>query len=96
MTMQEATIRPATPEKWLAAKERGVANGLQIFNVGGDPATWFVTSGSMNAAGYIVNVTRFGMQPWATCGCVGAQYNEACQHKAIVLDRLGILPTGGN
>ena len=88
-----ANIRPATPAKWAAALARAEEAGIQAFTVNGNPNIWFVTSGSVNGSGYAVKISRFGMNPWATCQCKGSAYNEACLHKALCFSKLGILPT---
>jgi hypothetical protein len=79
-----ATRRTATAEKWAESLNRAQANGLA-----GNPCHWFVTSGSAPGAGYSVTI-----EPGQalSCGCKGAQYLDYCQHRAIVLDRLGMLP----
>ncbi len=88
-----ATIRPANAEKWTTALARAKEEGLRFFTINGNPSEWFVTSGVVNGSGYVVKVTEFGMRPWATCQCRGAEFNEACKHKAIIFNQLGILPT---
>lgn len=89
--MSATTVQPATANDWERALSR--AAGLQAFTINGDPGEWFITSGTANASGYVVKVTRFGMRPWATCQCQGAERYEACKHRALVFSRLGILPT---
>ena len=87
---QEApTRRTASPETWAAALERARAHGLVAYNVAGDPRNWFVTSASLPGAGYLVGVERAAP---ASCMCRGSQFNDVCLHRALVLDRLGLLP----
>ena len=89
MAQEAPTRRIASPEAWAQALERARANGLVAFNVAGDPRSWFVTSASLPNAGYLVSVNA-GHAP--TCLCRGAEFNDVCQHRALVLERLGLLP----
>ena len=89
MAQAAPTRRTASPEKWAASLARAHAAGLVAYNVAGDPRHWFVTSGSTPGAGYLVAV-HAGETP--TCFCKGAEFHDYCQHRALVLDRLGLLP----
>ncbi len=83
------TRRPATPARWAAALDRARANGLHAFNIAGDPRFWFVTSGTTPGAGYTVSIIA-GLAP--TCLCPAGAHDPVCQHRALILDRLGLLP----
>ena len=89
MAQEAPTRRIASPEAWAQALERARANGLVAFNVAGDPRSWFVTSASLPNAGYLVSVNA-GHAP--TCLCRGAEYHDVCQHRALILAQLGLLP----
>ncbi len=69
--------------------ERARAHGLVAYNVAGDPRNWFVTSASLPGAGYLVGVERAAP---ASCMCKGSQFHDVCVHRALVLERLGLLP----
>lgn len=83
--------RRATPERWARALERAARNGLQCHNHEDDPTMWFVSSATTPGAAYVVTAAP-GRAP--TCACAAAMVHSFayCQHRALVLDRLGRLP----
>ncbi len=82
--------RVATPERWAAALARARANRLTLFVLGGDARFWAVSSSSKPGVAYTVSVVPG--QP-VNCICeAGRAGDPVCQHKAAVLDRLGMLP----
>ncbi len=81
--------RTATPERWAKALERARAHGLIVYNLAQDPRHWFVTSASIPGSGYTVSVIA-GMP--VTCLCAAAEFDPVCQHRALILDKLGLLP----
>ncbi len=89
MAPEAPTRRTATPETWAAALERARANELVAYNVAGDPRNWFVSSAGTPGAGYLVGVERSAPP---SCMCKGSQFHDVCVHRALVLDRLGLLP----
>ncbi len=90
VTRQPRRPRVATPERWAAALARARANRLTLFVLGGDARFWAVTSATKPGVAYTVSVVPG--QP-VNCICEAGQSGDpVCQHKAIVLDRLGMLP----
>ena len=82
--------RVATPERWRDALDRARMNGLVARCVAGDPRHWFVSSGTVPGSGYLVSL-RPAEEP--SCLCQAARNDDpVCQHRALVLDRLGLLP----
>ncbi len=88
-TRQPRQPRQNTSERWAAALDRARANGLHAFNIGGDARFWFVTSASTSGSGYTVSVIA-GLAP--TCLCKAGEHDPVCMHRALILDRLGLLP----
>ncbi len=84
------TTRPGTPARWVAALDRARANGLTAATVAGDPRHWFVTSASRPGVGYLVGVTP-DRPPACLCDA-GLHGDPVCQHRALILDWLGLLP----
>lgn len=88
MTAQARRI--ATPERWQAALSHAQDAGLIFAIIGEDPRHFFVTSGSTTGVGYLVNV-QAGFP--ASCLCDAPLNGDpVCKHRAIILDRLGLLP----
>ncbi len=89
-TRQPRRPRLATPERWAAALARAKSNNLRLFVLGGDARFWAVTSATRPGVAYTVSVVPG--QP-VNCICeAGRNGDPVCQHKAAVLDRLGLLP----
>ncbi len=89
-TRQPRRPRAATPERWAAALARARANHLALFVLGGDARFWAVTSATKPGVAYTVSVV-----PGQSVNCIcdaGRHGDPVCQHKAAVLDRLGLLP----
>src|SRR5688572_30235224 len=87
--MTATTSRTAAPRRWQDALERATSAGIVAFNVAGDPQVWFVTSNSAPGTGYLVTIRR-GESP--SCQCRAGEFDPVCQHRAVVLSRLGMLP----
>ena len=87
--MAQQAPRTATPERWAKALERARGAGLVAYNLAQDPRHWFVTSSSIPGSGYTVSVVA-GMAP--TCLCAAGEHDPVCQHRALILDKLGLLP----
>lgn len=85
------TERTNSPKRWREAYQRGLDEHLQTFMLNRSPLRWFVTSGSLNQAGYEVDVYDIDKP---SCGCLAANKGEdpVCKHRAMVLARLGALP----
>lgn len=84
---EQQTIRTATPTRWAQALDR--AADLAAYTLDGDARHWAVTSGSCAGVAYTVTVAP-GQPP--TCGCKAGEYDAVCRHRALVLDKLGMLP----
>ncbi len=89
MAQQAPTHRTATPERWAKALERAKAEGLLYYCIGGDPRHHFVTSGTATGNYYLVNVIA-GMP--TTCLCPAGERDPVCKRRALILDKLGMLP----
>lgn len=89
MALQAPTRRTATPARWAQALERAQAEGLRSYCIGGDPRHHFVTSGTATGTGYLVNVVA-GMP--TSCLCPAGDFDPVCKHRALILDKLGMLP----
>ncbi len=82
--------RVASPERWQQALDRAMTAGLTAATVAGDPRHWFVASASRPGVGYLVGVTP-DLPPSCLCDA-GLHGDPVCQHRALILDRLGLLP----
>ena len=89
MAQQARTPRTATPERWAQALERARAEGLVSYCIGGDPRHHFVTSGTATGTGYLVNIVA-GLP--TSCLCPAGEHDPVCKHRALILDKLGMLP----
>jgi len=87
-TTMQRTNRHATPERWQAALQRALDEGIQVRQLVGCGA-WLATSGSDTTTAYeleIVNGTAHG------CTCqAGAFGDPVCKHRAAYYHLAGLL-----
>ena len=83
-TPTPVTLRRAnTPDRWQAALQRALLEGVQVRQLAGSGA-WVATSSTDPGAAYEVT-------PW-TCECQAGQYDDpVCKHRAALHLRLGRL-----
>ncbi len=82
--MNTATSRRiATHERWQAALQRALAEGLQVRQLAGS-GTWIATSGTDAAAAYLVSANG--------CECQAGEFGDpVCKHWAMLWHALGLL-----
>ncbi len=84
--VQSVTTRPvrrATPERWQAALQRALDEGIQVRQLAGSGA-WIATSGSDTAAAYLVSAQG--------CECQASEYGDpVCKHRAAYWHAVGAL-----
>ena len=87
MTVQ-ILARTSSPERWIKAAERAVAEGVQIRQLAGSGA-WIANSGSDSTVAYEVEVTGNVAHG---CGCLaGMNDDPVCKHRAAFYLLIGAL-----
>ncbi len=82
-TQTPRPVRHATPERWQAALQRALAEGIQVRQLAGSGA-WIATSGSDAAAAYLVSGNG--------CECQAGEHGDpVCKHRAAYWHAIGAL-----
>ncbi|MDP9471619.1 MAG: hypothetical protein M3Q71_13290 [Chloroflexota bacterium] len=82
-TTNRRPARRATHERWQAALQRALAEGIQVRQLAGSGA-WIATSGTDAAAAYLVSGNG--------CECQAGEYGDpVCKHRAAYWHALGAL-----
>lgn len=77
------TVRTSTPQRWRAALDRAVSEGIQVRQLQGS-GMWVATSSTDPNTAYEVS-------PWE-CECQAGQFDDpVCKHRAALLMKLGRL-----
>jgi hypothetical protein len=86
--VQTRKHRTATPERWIKAAERAVAENVQIRQLAGS-GQWVASSGSDATVAYEVDVTGNVAHG---CGCLaGLNDDPVCKHRAAFYLLIGAL-----
>ncbi len=82
-TQTRRPIRRATPQRWQAALQRALAEGIQVRQLAGSGA-WVATSGSDPAVAYLVSAQG--------CECQAGEHGDpTCKHRAAFWHAQGVL-----
>ncbi len=82
-TTNRRPARRATHERWQAALQRALAEGIQVRQLAGSGA-WIATSGSDTTAAYLVSGNG--------CECQAGEYGDPiCKHRAAYWHAIGAL-----
>ena len=93
MIGQQVRTRVETPERWMKAAERAVAEGVQVRQCAGSGA-WVANSGTDAAVAYEVEVTGNIAHG---CGCLaGLNDDPVCKHRARFYLDAGLLTLDGD
>ncbi|MDP9357354.1 MAG: SWIM zinc finger family protein [Chloroflexota bacterium] len=82
-TTNRRPARRATHERWQAALQRALAEGIQVRQLAGSGA-WVASSGTDTTAAYLVSANG--------CECQAGEYGDPiCKHRAAYWHALGAL-----
>lgn len=80
----EMTVPKST---WRRMAQKASKEQLNAYRLNGDRRSWAVTSHSLDGDAYEVTILDGDL----LCSCRGSAFHPYCKHRALVLERLGLL-----
>lgn len=91
MSSVSRTARQSTPERWLAAAQRAIEEGVEVRQLN-DSGVWIATSASDPVLCYLLQI-RQGIVTGCSCPA-GAHGDPCCKHAAKFYLNHGIIEFG--